>query len=372
MNNQTTVVAPTATNATTGGGWVDLEAIKVIEKIIASMPVLLIVFGCIFNTCAFLVFRFNESMKKMSSMMLLSFVVVTDTISLFEWNLAHFTAPFFNFYFHRISVGACRIYSFSQYWSLQCSGTLLSIICIDRYFSIIATPGSWISRLPFGTPKSAFIWSVSTLVTIGIFNSHILMFNGWVNPPKETNVTMSMEINGTMVNSTSVKLVWSGGVNCNSLTTGFKIWPQWDLVNTYVYNLVPFVVMTTFNVLLMRVLIGGGHKKGADRAAFIKKRRISITLITISVAFLVMTLPATLAYGYFITPLMATPTGAMVAHLLDCISFANHASVFWSCFITNVKFREVVMIELGFYEANEARTRATSVQTQSQKKSKPG
>ncbi len=103
--------------------------------------------------------------------------------------------------------------------------------------------------------------------------------------------------------------------------------------------------MTVFNILLMKALIIDA-KKATDAnsiKAMQRKRRLSLTLIALSVLFVVMTLPATLAFGYFSDIMFSSQLNILIAHLLDALAFLNHASVFITCFITNVKFRNTVI-----------------------------
>ena len=46
--------------------------------ILAYFPFVIIFLGVVFNPISFLIFRFNKHLKKMSSMMILSFVVVVN------------------------------------------------------------------------------------------------------------------------------------------------------------------------------------------------------------------------------------------------------------------------------------------------------
>jgi len=82
-----------------------------------------------------------------------SFISILDLLSLFTWNLDTFFRFFYDFSYEKKSFIACRLMVFLQYFSLESSGLLLSFISIDRYFTIISKPGSFVSKLPFGTPR---------------------------------------------------------------------------------------------------------------------------------------------------------------------------------------------------------------------------
>ena len=57
---------------------VENKSIDYFALVVAYLPFLIISLGLFGNTSAFLVFRFNTNLKKMSSMMILSFVVVVN------------------------------------------------------------------------------------------------------------------------------------------------------------------------------------------------------------------------------------------------------------------------------------------------------
>ncbi len=52
----------------------------VISKMISYISLIIITLALIFNTFAFLIFRLNSEMKKMPSIVILSFLCVTDTL----------------------------------------------------------------------------------------------------------------------------------------------------------------------------------------------------------------------------------------------------------------------------------------------------
>lgn len=155
------------------------SASSYINRFIAHFNLITIALGVVGNTVSFLIFRFHPSFKRMPSMVYLSFVAVTDTIALFEWNLNHFTVLTYKFDLpERTNIAFCRIFSFAQYFSLQSSALILSVMCIDRYLTVVALPGSFLHKLPFRTNTTAVIWSVGIIMfTIGL-NFHILLYCG--------------------------------------------------------------------------------------------------------------------------------------------------------------------------------------------------
>ena len=105
---------------------------KIRLQAMSFLFILNIVLALIGNTSCFIIFRTNKSLKKMSSMVYLSFVAITDTLTLFVWNLNKFTDPNFGFQLTFLHIGLCRFLPFLQHFSLLASASLLSMLTIDR------------------------------------------------------------------------------------------------------------------------------------------------------------------------------------------------------------------------------------------------
>jgi hypothetical protein len=52
----------------------------IITKIISCISLIIIILALLFNSSALLIFRLSKEMKKMPSMVILSFLCVTDTL----------------------------------------------------------------------------------------------------------------------------------------------------------------------------------------------------------------------------------------------------------------------------------------------------
>lgn len=151
------------------------------DWLVAHFNLITIGLGLFGNTICFIIFRFHPSFKRMASMVFLSFVAITDTTALFEWNLDHFTQLVYNVDLPGTSLPNCRVYIFAQYSSLQASALTLSVMCIDRYITIVAMPGSMLYKLPFRTIKTAFFWSLGILIFVICLNVQLLFTAGIFN-----------------------------------------------------------------------------------------------------------------------------------------------------------------------------------------------
>ena len=104
--------------------------------------------------------------------------------------------------------------------------------------------------------------------------------------------------------------------------------------------------MIIFTCLLSKSIFQGSLKKRRDlmnaneRKTFNKMRNLTKSLLFIAVSFLIMTLPATLAFGFF-TDFYLYYKAIFI--LLDNLAFFYHSTLFLSCMLTNNKFRSIVL-----------------------------
>ncbi|CAF0968135.1 unnamed protein product [Brachionus calyciflorus] len=313
-----------------------------IDKILSYIPILTIVFGLFGNITCFFIFRFSKKFNKIPSMVFLSFVAIFDTISLFEWNLNHFLVPNFLIALERLNLFSCKIVIFIQIFSLHTSANLLSLMCVDRFVSIKSIPGSFYSRLPFGTIKSAYIWCGCITLIMFLFNIHILIFNGNYIKVIQTNVTEKELVNRTfhyifkLHNETEI---------CYWYSETIRIFPTMDKINLIVYNIIPFCIMLVFNILLIiSTLLDNKSSKYLSNEKALKsirkKRVITISIISITLAFMILTTPSSLSFGFFFDEISNLKNGSLLFNIFDNISFIFHSSLFFNSFITNTKFRK--------------------------------
>lgn len=308
-----------------------LIGVPILTKIISYFSASFILIGVVFNTLTFLIIISHKNLRKTTSMVYLLYISINYTLSLLEWNLDHFTKPQFGFYLVDLNIVACRLIPFFQYFSLQSNGFLLTISCIDRYITVISTPGSFASRLPFRTPKSAHLWSWGIMGFVFVLNSHVLVLNG-IYEVKFSRIS----------NATKTKLV------CMVYSTGFRLL-TWENVHLVLYNLTPFIIMMIFNFLLIKK-IRLGLKSDSKRENIIRNAR---SILFITLVFLVLTIPASIGYAFFYND------SNQINIILDEMSFFNSSTLFFTCFLTNLKFRKVVVEFFGKKSDSKYRSSST-------------
>ena len=94
---------------------------SLILKIISAYELLLIILGTIGNILILIVCLNLRN----STFILMRFLAVADLISLYFWNLNHFTTAFFGLDLQNFNFYYCKIFEFIQFSSLQISAWIL-------------------------------------------------------------------------------------------------------------------------------------------------------------------------------------------------------------------------------------------------------
>ena len=327
----------------------EYNAYSTLDKCLGCLHALIIFLAFTGNTASFLIFRSEKTMKKISSLFILSFVVMIDNLALITWNLDHFIEPNFGVKIEDLNLFTCKFFTFIQYFSLQCNGLLLSLVLIDRYLAVSRIPGSFASKLPFCTLKSASIWSISVIISTGLVNVHFLILNKY-----QDSKEFYKNIND-LIKSSPYEVIQletdEPSVKCLYYSPHF--YPKYlsNVINFFLHSLIPSIIMIIFTLLLVRILRSNKHlhKNSTFLQNDKKRKKITINLITVSAAYTLMTLPSAIFFAFVYYKIPRFPWGRYLDDLVDFISFSNNASIFFSSFLTNSKFRECF---LKFFNRN--------------------
>jgi len=315
------------------------------DYLIGYFPFVTIFLGLIGNPFTFIILRTNKVLKKQSSMVVFSFISILDLLSLFTWNLDTYFRNFYEFDYEMKILIACRLMVFLQYFGLESSALLLSFISIDRYFTIISKPGSFVSKLPFGTPRNAFIWSSAIIIFIFLLNSHILILNGYLDQPQYLNETLTFEINGSFINKTQLKLNYSDDIHCYSYSSSFHLLPFYDILEMSIYTLIPFAIMMIFNSLIIYKTFKMSRNLNRNDIQSVnthkKKQQMTISLLIVTFIFLITSLPNTIFFSFYYT--YGNDIHKYIGGLTDHLLFLYHSTLFFSLFFTNTYFRKGIL-----------------------------
>ena len=341
-------------------GPTESQIFETIKLITSYTPFLIIALGITSNPATLYLIVTSKSLREMSSMVILAFISIVDTLTLFTWNLDHFFEYKFSIKYVNKNIYICKIMEFLQYFSLQSSGFLISLLTIDRYVTIASTPGSFYSKLPFRSPRSAIIWSSFILSIIFIFNSHILIFNGYFDPKNYLNKTIEIKANKSVHSINEKNILIKNNFECGKYSTGFRLNPEWVEINIYFKSIIPAILILFFNLLIIYKITGNRNSRISINDTQLrknqkKKRNLTLSLVFISFSFLILTLTVEIFCAYF-KPYFNTDMFWLIASLLDFLSFFNYTSLFYNLILFNVSFRKHVQLKckkiFGFQHCN--------------------
>jgi hypothetical protein len=106
------------------------------------------------------------------------------------------------------------------------------------------------------------------------------------------------------------------------------------------YSVVPFITLATFNVLLCKTMAKSTITFTTQRSnSASKKKSLTITIMSVTVAFFILTLPAAITGGYFFDHLYKTVSGRIILCFCESLAFSFHSFNFAAFLIVNKQFR---------------------------------
>ena len=142
-------------------------------KLVGIYELIVIIMGTLGNLFIFYVSYIN---RQNSTFLFLSFLSISDMISLYWWNLNHFVQPFTKIDLQNHNFYYCKIINFFQFTASQSSAWILILISLDRYFSVLIF--NW--KTSYFNFKRA-LFSVTLVVTlIVLLNFHVLFTFGHI------------------------------------------------------------------------------------------------------------------------------------------------------------------------------------------------
>lgn len=270
--------------------------------LVAYYPLCLIVIGTVLNLLTFIILcrsPFRDT-KKQPAMHYMRAIAIFDIFMLYGWNLDNYLSAVYGFTLLRLSIPSCKFISFISYIAPQTSAWLRVFCCLDRYLSL-----SRLNRTRLNKSKSILI---IIACIIGIFfglNFHFLLFACYIKP--------------------------NGAISANAKQ--YTIYPLWNLIHLGIYNCAPFILMIIFDSGVIYHLIRF-RRTTIIQNSRIQHRSISITLVTTSSLFLIMTIPSGVSFAFF-----QTTASTSILHIVDAIYYSYHVLSFPLYIITFTEFR---------------------------------
>ncbi|CAF0975163.1 unnamed protein product [Rotaria sp. Silwood1] len=269
--------------------------------IVAYYSLILVIIGTLFNCLTFFVLCRSTFRDKKARPIIhyMRTIAIFDILMLYGWNLDHYLVIVHEFRLVKYSIVSCKCISFISYFTSQTSAWLRVFVCFDRYLSLSHFHRPWMNR-----SKTVLIIIACVIMTSILLNLHILIFACY----RKNNGTISIQ------------------------AQSYKIYPLWNHVNLGVYNCAPFILMVILNSGVSYHLFRFHHTNSTPNSR-IQHRAITLTLVITTSLFLLMTIPATVAYAYFMQ------ANVTILHFLDAILYTYHVLSFPLYLITFNEFR---------------------------------
>ena len=280
--------------------------INIQDLFVTYYPLALIIVGTLLNFFTLIVLcrpTFHDTNRR-PTIHYMRAIAIFDILMLYGWNFDHYLFGAFGFTLRAYSIGFCKIISFLNYFTPQVSAWLRVFICLDRYLSLSRLHKTWFSQ-----SKNVLIIIGSIVTFFFFFHSPFLMFACYHNP--------------------------DGSVNTNSLQ--YQIYPLWDMMNLGLYNCAPFVCMIILNSGIIYHLLRLRRKSTVQNSR-IHHGTITVTLVITTFLFLILTIPATVAFTFFYNT-----ASYVLLHSLDSMLFTYHILSFPLYTITFGEFRQEVI-----------------------------
>jgi hypothetical protein len=131
--------------------------------VIAYYPLVLVTIGTVLNLLTFIILcrsKFRNTRQK-STFHYMRAVAIFDILMLYGWNLDHYISDVHGFTIQRLSIPACRFFSFLNYFAPQTSAWLRVFISFHRYLALSRLHRTW-----FGHSKHVLIISIILIFTL--------------------------------------------------------------------------------------------------------------------------------------------------------------------------------------------------------------
>jgi len=252
------------------------------------------------------VFRPRPTIRYMSA------IAFVDMLMLYGWNLDHFFRLKFGFEIDRLTVLSCKLSIYFNHFLSQSSAWLRVWMCIDRFFTLNQVR----QRRAIYQHHRVIFLIIFTFVGIALINLHLPIFSCY-----------------TYHNGTEIKI--AGG------SLDYDLYPAWNYINLALYNIIPFILMLIFNILIIRHLILIKRTSILQQSR-IRHLSISIPILLTAFLFCIMTTPPAITFAFFYQQTRSDIFNKYLLSLLDSIKYTYYSLTFFLYFITLIDFRREV------------------------------
>ena len=252
------------------------------------------------------------------------------------------------------SAAACRLHKFLTYFFLHLSSVILCFLNIDRFFGcVLASKASM-----FCKPITARLIVLGTIVVLLVLNAHFLVFMG-----NDFDVSFNSTTTTTTYNATESRCV----PDSNNLSY-IQFLKFYFYIDEMVYSIFPFVIMITCNFMIITKIVksrirskkvivsksknnSGKILQNTSNAMLVTEKRLSLTLLAISLSFLLFTSPVFVVEHLeaYYDELRTSGEWQVVAAMSYMLMYLNHVINFFFYCLLGPKFRNQVRRLIPFW-----------------------
>jgi hypothetical protein len=286
-------------------------------------PLCLTCLTTVLNSLIIIVF-YQKVFRQRPTIRYMRAIALVDALMLYGWNLDHFFNLKFGFELDRLTILSCKLSTYLNHFLIQSSAWLRVGMCIDRYCTLNRVRQH---RVIYQHHRVTFL-IVFIFIAIAFINLHLPILSCY-----------TYQIG-----------------NQTYIATGsrhYRLYPTWNYINLALYNIIPFILMFIFNILIIRYLILIKRTSTLQRS-HIRYSSISIPILLSTFLFCIMTTPPAIFFSFFHKQTRSELFQHILLNLLDSIKYTYHSLSFFVYFLTLIEFRQGVfrLLHCRFQEIN--------------------
>lgn len=305
---------------------------KVEAFVYECFTIIFIVTGTFTNVISAIVYSRKKMRTKSYSTYLFSLAIAdlcttiigNIRLAMLHFNIGYFIdSHFLNEYggidIRELSLVSCRIHSFLTYFFLQFSSVMICLLNVDRVLGVVRT----LQTNKFCKAKTAKFLVLVMVVFLSLVNSHFLInmgnFTDNIDNLEDGNSHLELHhltvrffwflLNffGDLIYFKLIKVIQKC---CHKESdNSISFWDVFFYIDTIIYCILPFIIMATCNSLIIGKIVRSRIRskqviirrvKNSMKTKMIEnkpntmlgtEKRLSITLISISISFFIFTFP---------------------------------------------------------------------------------
>ncbi|CAF1512333.1 unnamed protein product [Adineta steineri] len=282
--------------------------LSVITILATYYPLCLTCVTTILNSLVIIIF-YQKVFRQRPTIRYMRVIAFVDIFLVYGWNLDHFFRLKFGFEVDRLSVLSCKLSTYFNHVLSQSSAWLRVWMCADRFYALNQVR----QRRAIHQHRRVIVLIISTFISITLINLHLPIFSCY-----------------SYIHHNETKI--SGG------SQHFQIYPTWNYINLALYNIIPFILMLIFNILIIRHLILIKRTSSIQKSR-IRHTSISIPILVSAFLFCLMTTPPAIIFAFFHKVIQSSIFQNYLLSLIDSIKYTYHALSFFLYFATLIEFR---------------------------------